>query len=78
LAHSVLVERVPWEKVQEGWTFFKVEVLKAQKQAVPMCRKTKVGKMTSLAEQGGFSGTPGKNENLRLLEEGAGDSRRVQ
>ncbi|KAK4824521.1 hypothetical protein QYF61_016101 [Mycteria americana] len=36
-----LVERVPWEAalmgkgVQEGWTFFKEEVLKAQDQAVP-------------------------------------------
>ncbi|KAK4810917.1 hypothetical protein QYF61_013325 [Mycteria americana] len=36
-----LVERVPWEAslmgkgVQEGWTFFKEEVLKAQEQAVP-------------------------------------------
>ncbi|GAB0199184.1 mitochondrial enolase superfamily member 1 [Grus japonensis] len=41
-----LVERVPWEKVlkgkgvQERWVFFKKEVLKAQEQAVPMCRKT--------------------------------------
>ncbi|KAK4827614.1 LOW QUALITY PROTEIN: hypothetical protein QYF61_019539 [Mycteria americana] len=41
-----LVERVPWEAalmgkgVQEGWTFFKEEVLKAQKRAVPRCRKT--------------------------------------
>ncbi|KAK4815560.1 hypothetical protein QYF61_004077 [Mycteria americana] len=40
-----LVERVPWEAalkgkgVQEGWTFFKEEVLKAQEQAVPRCRK---------------------------------------
>ncbi|GAB0205541.1 hypothetical protein GRJ2_003019700 [Grus japonensis] len=40
-----LVERVPWEKVpkgkgiQEGWAFFKKEVLKAQEQAVPMCSK---------------------------------------
>ncbi|KAK4820059.1 LOW QUALITY PROTEIN: hypothetical protein QYF61_019001 [Mycteria americana] len=36
-----LVERVPWEAalmgkgVQEGWTFFKEEVLKAQERAVP-------------------------------------------
>ncbi|KAK4818855.1 hypothetical protein QYF61_020074 [Mycteria americana] len=36
-----LVDRVPWEAaltgkgVQEGWTFFKEEVLKAQEQAVP-------------------------------------------
>ncbi|KAK4819410.1 hypothetical protein QYF61_003681 [Mycteria americana] len=41
-----LVERVPWEAaltgkgVQEGWTFFKEEILKAQEQAVPRCQKT--------------------------------------
>ncbi|KAK4826490.1 hypothetical protein QYF61_009563 [Mycteria americana] len=41
-----LVDRVPWEAVlkgkgvQVGWTFFKKEILKAQEQAVPMCRKT--------------------------------------
>ncbi|KAK4832424.1 hypothetical protein QYF61_023103 [Mycteria americana] len=41
-----LVDRVPWEAalmgkgVQEGWTFFKEEVLKAQEQAVPRCQKT--------------------------------------
>ncbi|GAB0207083.1 hypothetical protein GRJ2_003173900 [Grus japonensis] len=41
-----VVERVPWKivlkgkGVQEGWAFFKKEVLKAQEQAVPMCRKT--------------------------------------
>jgi len=40
-----LVDRVPWEAVlkgkgvQEGWTFFKEEVLKAQEQAGPMCHK---------------------------------------
>ncbi|KAF1454281.1 hypothetical protein FQV07_0012639, partial [Pygoscelis papua] len=40
-----LVERVPWETVlkgkgvQEGWTIFKKEVLKAQEQAVPVRRK---------------------------------------
>ncbi|KAK4830060.1 hypothetical protein QYF61_008398 [Mycteria americana] len=40
-----LVERVPWEAalmgkgVQEGWTFFKEEALKAQERAVPRCRK---------------------------------------
>ena len=26
--------------VQEDWTYFKSEVLKAQEQAVPVCRKT--------------------------------------
>ncbi|KAK4832634.1 hypothetical protein QYF61_024615 [Mycteria americana] len=41
-----LVNRVPWEAalqgkgVQEGWTFFKEEALKAREQAVPRCRKT--------------------------------------
>ncbi|KAK4820378.1 hypothetical protein QYF61_025454 [Mycteria americana] len=41
-----LVDRVPLDAVlkgkgvQEGWTFFKKEILKAQEQAVPMCRKT--------------------------------------
>jgi len=41
-----LVERVPWERdlkgkgVQEGWTFFREEVLKAQELTVPMCCKT--------------------------------------
>jgi len=41
-----LVERVPSERflkgkgVQEGWTFFKEAVLKAQEQAVTMCHKT--------------------------------------
>ncbi|KAK4817214.1 hypothetical protein QYF61_003738 [Mycteria americana] len=41
-----LVKRVPWEAalkgkgVQEGWTFFKEEVLKAQERALPRCRKT--------------------------------------
>jgi len=40
-----LIERVPWERVlkgkgvQEGWTLFKEEVLKAQEQAVPMRHK---------------------------------------
>ncbi|GAB0183186.1 hypothetical protein GRJ2_000783900 [Grus japonensis] len=37
-----VVDRVPWEAVlkgkgvQEGWTFFKKEILKVQEQAVPM------------------------------------------
>ncbi|KFQ27211.1 hypothetical protein N332_12830, partial [Mesitornis unicolor] len=40
-----LVGRVPWEAVlkgkgvQEGWTLFKKELLKAQEQAVPVCWK---------------------------------------
>jgi len=41
----MVVGRVPWEKVlkgkgvRAGWTLFKEKVLKAQEQAVPMCRK---------------------------------------
>ncbi|KAK4810005.1 LOW QUALITY PROTEIN: hypothetical protein QYF61_004912 [Mycteria americana] len=41
-----LADRVLWEAVlkgkgvREGWTFFKEEILKAQEQAVPMCRET--------------------------------------
>jgi len=75
----MLIERVPWEKVlkgkgvQEGWTFFKEEVLKAQEQAVPMCQK-----MTRLAEQGTLAGTQEKMESLPPKEERAGDSRTVQ
>ena len=40
-----LVDRVPWKAVlkgkgvQEGWAFFKKEILKVQEQAIPMCRK---------------------------------------
>ena len=40
-----LVKRVPWETVlkgkgvQEGWAFFKKEVLNAREQAVPTCCK---------------------------------------
>ncbi|KAK4825779.1 hypothetical protein QYF61_002342 [Mycteria americana] len=38
-----LVDKVPWEAVlkgkgvQEGWTFFKNKILKAQEQVIPMC-----------------------------------------
>ncbi|PKU38713.1 hypothetical protein llap_10978 [Limosa lapponica baueri] len=40
-----LPDKIPWEDalkdtgVQEGWAYFKKEVLKAQEQAVPMCQK---------------------------------------
>ncbi|PKU42731.1 adaptin ear-binding coat-associated protein 1 [Limosa lapponica baueri] len=38
-----LLDKIPWEAalkdigVQEGWTYFKTEVLKAQEQPVPVC-----------------------------------------
>lgn len=40
-----LADRVPWEAVlegkgvDEGWTFFKKEIFKAQEQPIPMCCK---------------------------------------
>jgi len=40
-----LVDRIPWQAVlkgrgvQEGWTFFKKRILKAQEKSVPMCQK---------------------------------------
>ena len=43
---EALVERLPWKTVlkgkgvQEGWTFFKKEILMVQDQAIPMCRKS--------------------------------------
>ncbi|KAK4830124.1 hypothetical protein QYF61_008551 [Mycteria americana] len=49
-----LVDKVPWEAVlkgkgvQEGWIFYKKEILKAQDQAVPMYRKmTRQGRTMS-------------------------------
>ncbi len=80
-----LVERVPWETVlrgkgvQEGWTFFKKEVLKVQEQAVPICHK-KNGRGRRPAWLNGelLLGLRKKKESLPLVEEGAGNSRRVQ
>lgn len=40
-----LINIVSWEAVltgkgvQEGWSFFKREILKAEEQAVPICKK---------------------------------------
>ena len=66
-----LVDRVPWEAVlkgkgvQEGWAFFKKEILKAQEQAVPHVPKDElVGKKTSLNEQRALAGTREKKESL--------------
>ncbi|GAB0207545.1 hypothetical protein GRJ2_003220200 [Grus japonensis] len=80
-----LVERVPWETVlkgkgvQEGWAFFKKEILKAQEQAVPMCCKTnRRGRQLAWLNRELWLGLRGKKESLPLLEERAGNSRRVQ
>ncbi|GAB0189143.1 hypothetical protein GRJ2_001380200 [Grus japonensis] len=76
-----LVERVPWETVlkgkgvQEGWAFFKKEVLKAQEQAIPMCCKTnRQGRQRAWLNRELWLGLRGKKESLPLLEEGAGNS----
>ncbi|KAK4828082.1 LOW QUALITY PROTEIN: hypothetical protein QYF61_023142, partial [Mycteria americana] len=79
-----LVERVPWEAalmgkgVQEGWTFFKEEVLKAQEQAVPRCRKTsRRGRRPAWLTRA-LARTQEKEESLQPLEEGAGNSGGLQ
>jgi len=43
---KMLIGRLPWDAVlkgkgvQEGWSLLKKEVLKAKKQAIPMCCRT--------------------------------------
>jgi len=80
-----LVERVPWERVlkgkrvQAGWTFFKEEVLKAQEQAVPMCRKTnRQGRRLAWLNRELLLGLKEKKEGRPPMEERAGNSRGVQ
>ena len=57
---------------QEGWRFFKEEVLKAQEKAVSSCphvpQDKLLGKATDLAEQGALAGTQKKKEGLPLVE----------
>ena len=43
-----------------------------------MLQDEPTGKLTALAEQRAFAGIQGKKESLPLLEEGSGNSRRVQ
>ena len=58
-----LLNKIPWEAalkemgVQEGWTYFKSEVLKAQERAVPVCRKTSRRGRSGLAKQGPLAGS---------------------
>ncbi|PKU42080.1 rna-directed dna polymerase from mobile element jockey-like [Limosa lapponica baueri] len=80
-----LVGRVPWEivlrgkGVQEGWTLFKKEILKAQEQAVPMRRKIKGwGKWLAWLNKELLMGLRGKKEGLPPLEEETGNSGGVQ
>ncbi|KAK4831046.1 LOW QUALITY PROTEIN: hypothetical protein QYF61_014978 [Mycteria americana] len=83
-----LVERVLQEAalmgkgVQEGWTFFKEEVLRAQEQAVPRCQKTsqrekRLAWLKTWLNRA-LARTQEKEESLRPLEEGSGKSRGLQ
>jgi len=80
-----LVERVPWDRVlkgkgvQEGWTFFKEEVLKTQEQAVPMCRKTnRWGRGPTWLNRELLLRLREKKEGLPHMEERAGNPRGLQ
>jgi len=80
-----LVERVPWVRVlkgkgvQEGWTFFKEEVLKAQEPSVPVCHKTNWrGRRLAWLNRELLLGLRKKTEGLPPMEERAGNSRGVQ
>ena len=80
-----LVGRAPWDSdlkgkgVQEGWSLLKREVLKVQEQAIPPVPQDElVGKKTNVDEQGAFPEAPGEKENLLSMEEGKGNSSRVQ
>ena len=80
-----LVKRVPSEKVlkgkgvQAGWRFLKEEVLKAQEQTVPMCRKTNQwGRRLPWLNREFLLGLREKKEGLPLIEERAGASRGEQ
>ncbi|KAK4810025.1 LOW QUALITY PROTEIN: hypothetical protein QYF61_005088 [Mycteria americana] len=86
-----LVDRVPWEAalmgkgVQEGWTFFKEEVLKAQERAVPRekIRRAKAELELNLAAAVKdnkkyflkyISGKRRARENLQPLVDGGGNT----
>jgi len=81
----MLAERVLWERVlkgkgvQEGWTFFKEEVLNTREQAVPMCCKTnqRGGRLTWL-NRDLLLGLRKKKEGLPPVEQRAGNSRGLQ
>jgi len=80
----MLVEKVAWERVlkgkgvQAGWTFCSEEVLKAQEQAVPMCRKTNWrGRRPAWLNSELLLGLGEKKDSLPLMEERASDSRGV-
>jgi len=80
-----LVETVPWERVlkgkgvQEGWTFFKEEVLKAEEQALLMCcKKNWRGRRLAWLNRELLLGLRKKKECLPPMEERAGDSRRLR
>ena len=79
-----LLAQVPWESllkgkgVQEAWMFFKMEILKAQEQAVPECCKvSRRGRRPAWMNQELMLRLQ-KKKSLYLLEEGTGYSGRLQ
>ena len=80
-----LVDRDPWEAVlkgkgvQESWTLFKEEVLKAQELAIPLCWKTSQrGRSPVWLNSKLWVELGGKKEGLWTLDEGAGHSGGLQ
>jgi len=65
-----LIGRVCWESVlkgkgvQEGWSLLKMEVLEAQKQALPLCCQMRhQGRRLAWRNQGTFSEAPGEKDS---------------
>ena len=79
-----LAQRVPWDSVlkgkgvQEGWLLLKKEVLKAQEQAIPLCRKMNWWERRLPWMNRAFPEAPGEKENFPPVEEGMDNLRRVQ
>jgi len=79
-----LVGGVPWDSildskgVQDSWSLFKKEFLKVQEQDVPETQNEPAGKKTGVDEQGAILETPREKENLPPVEEGMGNSERIQ
>ena len=79
-----LVGGVPWDSildskgVQDSWSLFKKEFLKVQEQDVPETQNEPAEKKTGVDEHGVFPVAPGEKEDLLPVEEGIGNSERVQ
>ena len=79
-----LVRSVLWDSllkgkwVQEGWLLLRKEVLKVQKQAIALCHEMSWRGIRLVWMNMEFSWAPGEKENLSPMEEGTGNSGRVQ